>query len=125
MKRAGLVLGTLLLLAAAAAAGSKAKEQYASLTVTVVNEETGKPLRNAAVVLHELDKNGRLAAGGLELKTDAEGQASLNSLPYGKLRLQVVMPKFQTYGEDFMIDQPEQQIVVKLKRPQPQYSIYK
>ena len=38
--------------------------------------------------------------------------------------MQVLAPGFQTYGEDYEIDSEAKDIVVKLKRPQKQYSIY-
>jgi len=103
----------------------KQKEQYADLAFVILKEDGEKPLRNAAVVLHPVDKNGHQSKGGVELKTDEEGRASFNAVPYGRLRIQVIMSGFQTYGEDIVIDQPKQEITVKLKRPQQQYSIYK
>jgi hypothetical protein len=38
--------------------------------------------------------------------------------------VQVLAQGFQTYGEDFDIDKPQVEIVVKLKRPQGQFSVY-
>jgi uncharacterized GH25 family protein len=90
----------------------------------VVKEDNGKPVRNASVVLHPVNKEGKQERGGYELKTDADGKTQFPAAPYGKLRVQVLVRGFQTYGEDFEVNQPEQEIVVKLKRPQSQYSIY-
>ncbi|MFB3814411.1 MAG: carboxypeptidase-like regulatory domain-containing protein [Terriglobales bacterium] len=97
----------------------------AELTFTVLKEDTGKPIRNASVVLHPVNKKGKQERGGLQLKTDAEGTTSFNGVPYGKLRVQVIARGFQTFGEDFDINQPKHEIVIKMKRPQEQYSIYK
>jgi hypothetical protein len=69
-------------------------------------------------------KNGKQDRGGLELKTDAEGKASFEGVPYGKLRVQVLAPGFQTYGEDYEVNKPTMEITIKLKRPGGQYSIY-
>jgi uncharacterized GH25 family protein len=121
MKRAWLVVA--LVVAAMVVAGAQQKE-YADLKFKVVKEANGKPVRNAGVVLHPVDKEGKQERGGLELKTDAEGNAALNSIPYGKLRVQVLARGFQTYGEDYEIDKPEMEIIIKLKKPQGQYSIY-
>jgi hypothetical protein len=60
----------------------------------------------------------------MELKTDPEGKSSFDGIPYGKLRVQVLAQGFQTYGEDFEVNQPKMEITIKLKRPQGQYSIY-
>ena len=40
------------------------------------------------------------------------------------LRVQVIAPGFQTFGEDYSIDEPQQELIIRLKRPQGQYSIY-
>jgi Carboxypeptidase regulatory-like domain len=109
-----------LLLALTAHADQKSSE----LKFVVVKEESGKPVRNASVILHPVDKEGRQAKGGLQVKTDADGHASVPATPYGKMRVQVLAPGFQTFGDDYEINQPNQEITVKLKRPQKQYSIY-
>jgi len=113
-----------MVLMAAAATAEKKPEQYAELSFTVVREEDSKPLRNASVVLHQVEKNGRQAKGGVELKTDLEGKASLSSVPYGRLRVQIIVSGFQTFGQDFTIDQPNREFTIKMKAPQQQYSIY-
>jgi Carboxypeptidase regulatory-like domain len=90
----------------------------------VVRDYNGKPIRNAAVVLHPINKKGKQEMGGLELKTDDDGKAGIDGIPYGPLRVQVLAPGFQTFGEDYEIGKPETLITVKLKRPGAQYSIY-
>jgi hypothetical protein len=94
------------------------------LRFVVVRDYNGKPVRNAAVVLHPVTKKGKQSRGGLELKTDNEGRANIDGIPYGPLRIQVLAPGFQTFGEDYKIDKPELEITVKLKRPGGQYSVY-
>ncbi|HEY4840493.1 MAG TPA: carboxypeptidase-like regulatory domain-containing protein [Terriglobales bacterium] len=92
------------------------------LRFVVVKDYNGKPVRNAAVVLHPVKKNGKQELGGLELKTDNDGKTNIDGIPYGQLRVQVVAPGFQTYGEDYDINKPETEITVKLKRPKGQYT---
>ena len=99
-------------------------EPTAALNFVVVRDYNGKPVRNAAVVMHPVDKKGRQEKGGLELKTNEEGKTSFDGVPYGTLRVQVLARGFQTFGQDYDINQPEMQITIKLKRPQGQYSIY-
>jgi len=94
------------------------------LRFVVVREYNGKPVRNAAVVLHPVNRKGKQERGGLELKTDGEGRTSIDGIPYGPLRVQVLAQGFQTFGEDYKIDKAEMEITVKLKRPGGQYSIY-
>ena len=94
------------------------------LRFVVVRDYNGKPVRNAAVVLHPVNRKGKQSRGGLELKTDGEGRANIDGIPYGPLRVQVLAQGFQTFGEDYKIDRAETEITVKLKRPGGQYSIY-
>jgi hypothetical protein len=101
------------------------KKEYSNLKFTVQRSESGKPIRNASVILHPLDKKGKQERGGLQLKTDGEGRTAVDGIPYGKLRIQVISSGFQTFGEDFEIDQPVEEIVIKLERPKEQHSIYK
>ncbi|MBS1853640.1 MAG: carboxypeptidase regulatory-like domain-containing protein [Acidobacteria bacterium] len=120
MKRFSYLAGIFLLLTAAA----WAQDELSLVTFTVLKDHNGKPLRNAAVVLHPVDEKGKQERGGLELKTDADGKTSFDGVPYGKLRIQVLAPGYQTFGEDYSIDNPTKDIVVRMKRPAQQYSIY-
>jgi Carboxypeptidase regulatory-like domain len=94
------------------------------LTFLILKDYNGKPLRNAAVVLHPVNGKDKQQNGGLELKTDADGKASYDGIPYGRLRVQVLAPGFQTFGEDYDINQPTMDVTIKMKRPAGQYSIY-
>jgi hypothetical protein len=94
------------------------------LRFVVLRDYNGKPVRNAAVVLHPVNSKGKQARGGMELKTDTDGKTNFEGVPYGVLRVQVLAQGFQTYGEDFNIDKPSMEITIKLKRPQGQYSVY-
>src|SRR5438309_11945809 len=106
------------------AAKKKASDPLSTLNFVVIRDENDKPVRNAAVVMHPVDEDGNQIRGGLELKTNPEGKASYEGVPYGKLRIQVLAPGFQTYGGDYMVSEPSLDITIKLKRPTKQYSIY-
>lgn len=97
----------------------------AHLNVTVVREAGGKPVKNAEVVLHLLDKSGKQKQEGLEMKTHDDGKAETNGVPYGKVRIQVIARGFRTYGEDYEVNQPNLEITIKLQKPTDQFSIYK
>lgn len=96
----------------------------ATLNFVVLKDYSGKPVRNAVVVLHQVSDKGKQERGGLELKTDADGKASYEGVPYGKMRIQVLANGLQTFGADYDIRQPTMEITIKLKRPEGQYSIY-
>lgn len=107
-----------------ALAKKKPDEPLSTLNFVILRDENEKPVRNASVVLHPVDEDGNQTRGGLELKTNPEGKASYEGVPYGKLRVQVLAPGFQTFGQDYDVNQSSMDITVKLKRPVKQYSIY-
>jgi hypothetical protein len=121
MKRFFLVVPLLVAILAAVAIG---EENSSELRFLVVKDYNGKPVRNASVILHPVRKDGRQDKGGFQLKTDKDGKTSYDGVPYGKLRVQVLARGFQTFGEDYDINQPTTDITIKLSRPGGQYSIY-
>jgi hypothetical protein len=116
------------LFSTAAFAGKKSpspEQKTASINMTVIRDSSGKPVKNAEVVIHLVDIHGKQKAEGLELKTHDDGKAEATGIPYGKVRIQVIAPGFRTYGEDFSIDQPSHEFTIKLQKPAEQLSIYK
>ena len=132
MKKFGLVFAVMIGLAVGGsglrAAWAQTPEEQegpmSNMHFVVLRDYNGKPIRNAAVVLHPVTNKGKQSKGGLELKTGDDGRATIDGIPYGPLRVQVLAPGFQTFGEDYDINKPETEITVKLKRPGAQYSIY-
>ena len=104
-------------------AAKKDSEQSAELRFLVLRQENQKPIRNASVVLHRLDKDGR-QRDTMQLKTDSDGKASLDGMPYGRLRVQVIAPGRQTFGEDYDVQQPTMDFRIELKPPKQQLTIY-
>jgi len=111
-------------LLATASAQRDQEEPTSVLSFLIVKEDNGKPVRNAAVIMHSVSSRGKQGRGGVELKTNGEGKTSFDGIPYGKLRVQVLASGFQTFGEDYDVTQPRMEFTIKLKRPQDQYSIY-
>ncbi len=99
-------------------------DSVAAIHFLVLKDYNGKPVRNASVVLHPVNKKGKQEKGGLELKADADGKCYFDGIPYGTLRIQVLATGLQTFGQDYEINQPNMTITVKMLRPQGQYSIY-
>jgi uncharacterized GH25 family protein len=120
----GAALLIVCLLGTAAAQRDQNPEPTAIMNFLIVKEDNGKPIRNAAVIMHPVNAHGEQSKGGLELKTDLDGKASFEDIPYGKLRVQVLASGFQTFGEDYDVNQAKMVLTIKLKRPQGQYSIY-
>jgi Carboxypeptidase regulatory-like domain len=120
MRRVWEVFVVVLLLGAAAFA----QEDTASLNFLVIRDYSDKPIRNASVIMHPVKRDGKQSRGGLQIKTDADGKANFDGVPYGKLRVQVLAQGFQTFGEDYDINRPTMDITIRMKRPADQYSIY-
>ncbi len=124
------VIGAVLVMTTLALAGAALGQQDADNEPTsfmyflVLKDDNGKPVRNAAVILHAVSAKGKQERGDMELKTDPDGKANFDGIPYGMLRVQVLAPGFQTYGEDYDIEKAKTEITIKLKRPQGQYSVY-
>jgi hypothetical protein len=95
------------------------------IDISVVRASNGKPIPGAAVVFHTVDAKGH-QEGALELKTDLDGKTSIDVIPIGEtVRLQVIANGFQTFGNDYKADASAKEIVIRMKRPTDQYSIYK
>jgi hypothetical protein len=128
IQRLALVCFLPVLFSTASLAGKKPpvpEQKTASLNMTVIRSASGKPVKNAEVVIHLIDNHGKPKQEGLELKTHDDGKAEATGIPYGKVRIQVIAPGFRTYGEDFSIDQPNLEFTIKLQKPTEQLSIYK
>jgi hypothetical protein len=106
------------------AGGQEGEDQYAALSFTVVRDYNGKPVKNASVIMHPVNKKGKQQRSGFQLKTNAEGKTNYDGIPYGMLRVQVLAQGFQTFGQDYDVNKPEMEISIRLKRPQEQYSVY-
>jgi hypothetical protein len=93
------------------------------IKVTVLRDTNGKPIPDAAVIFHPVE--GDRDKGALELKSDPDGKVTIDVIPIGDtVRLQVIAPGWKTYGEDYKIDTDSKEIVVRMKRPTEQYSLY-
>jgi len=122
----GAPLALLMLAGGAAAQRDRRAEEEptAAINFLVLKDDNGKPVRNAAVIMHPVNSRGKQQRGGMELKTDSEGKSSFDGVPYGKLRVQVLAQGFQTFGEDYDVNQAKMDLTIKLKRPQGQFSVY-
>jgi pyruvate/2-oxoglutarate dehydrogenase complex dihydrolipoamide acyltransferase (E2) component len=89
----------------------------------VLKADSGKAIQDAHVIFHPVE--GERDKGSMELKTDEDGKIKLDIIPVGDtVRLQVIADGYQTYGDDYKVDQPRLSWEVCLRRPGPQYSIY-
>ncbi len=124
-RRAGAAVLVLLLCAVVfAAQKSKDTTKFANLEFTVLKDFNGKPIMNASVVLRAVDEKGKQSLAGPQLKTDSQGHAFIDNIPYGTVRVQVIASGFQTFGEDYQVKQDKMQFTIRLKPPKEQITIY-
>ncbi len=99
-------------------------------TITVeVTDHKGDPVDRASVVVEFIAGRSVKKLGGKkrrkwELKTNQQGLAKMPPLPQGKIRVQVIADRYQTYGDFVEIYEEEKTVLVELNPPQPQYSAH-
>jgi hypothetical protein len=103
MKNSFLLTGALAMLLVFGTAGRSSAQDddgpMSDLKFVVVRDYNGKPVRNAAVVLHPVNRKGKQSRGGLELKTDGEGRTNIDGVPDFRGRLPDRQARVGDYGE--------------------------
>lgn len=94
-----------------------------------VKSQAGKPVEHASVIVrfvkgHSVVKFGKKIRTEWELQTNQEGQAKIPPIPKGKILVQVIAKDYQTFGDNFDVDEDQRTIEIKLNPPQPQYSAH-
>jgi len=94
-----------------------------------VKNDYGKPVQRGSVILdflsgHDPKKFGARHKIHWEVRLNLQGAASFPSIPQGKVRVQVIADGYQTFGQNFDIDEATKTIDVHLNYPQKQYSVH-
>ena len=90
-----------------------------SFNVAVKAAETDEPISQARVTLtFKTGKLHRVVSYGA--KTNAQGQYRFTNIPKGTVHLFVTAESRQSFGKEIELEQDNQSIEVKLKKPQPQ-----
>jgi len=94
------------------------------VTVFVKDAETGQPIAFARLTLQYREEGSKLKLKraktiSLNAKTNPQGRYKFANVPKGTIRLMVVADQHQTFGQEFELEQENQLIEVKLRRPQP------
>jgi hypothetical protein len=92
-----------------------------SVHILVKDAVSDQPLANARLTLRfrEPGKRKRSKMLSFSAKTNAHGRYKFTNIPKGTIRLIVTAERHQTFGQDFELEQDDQLIEVKLKKPQP------
>ena len=93
-----------------------------SVTVSVTDADTGKPINQAHITLQFREPGGKLKRSktlSYAAKTNAEGRYKFVDIPAGPVLLIVTEEHHQTFGKQFEVSKESPQLEVKLKPPQP------
>ena len=107
---------------------SPAAAQTTKLRIEVRNPD-GKPVDRASVLVKFVEgrsivKLGKKIRTSWELKTNQEGVASIPPVPQGKILVQIIAKNYQTFGQQFDVNEEEKTLEIALKTPQAQYSAH-
>jgi len=98
------------------------------LTIEIKNK-SGKPVDHASVIVkfvkgHSVAKLGKKIRTEWELQTNEEGIAKIPPIPQGTILVQVIAKNYQTFGQNFDIDEEQKILEITLNPPQSQYSAH-
>jgi uncharacterized GH25 family protein len=99
-----------------------------TLTISV-KSPGGKPVENASVIVkfvkgHSVTKLGKKIRKEWELRTNQEGLVKIPPIPQGTILVQIIAKDYQTFGQNFDVDEEQKTLEIKLNAPQPQYSAH-
>ena len=113
----------------AAAMPMLADPPMTKIRVEVRKATTDKPVDRASVVIRFVEgrsvvKLGKKIMTTYQMRTNQDGVANMPAIPQGKIQIQVIAKGLQTFGQIFDIGEEEKTVEIKLKDPQPQYSVH-
>ncbi len=116
---AGLIGAVLLLLSLPMLWGREGVE-YATVNVLVKSAENDKPVYQARLTLQfRMPGKIRSKLTTYSAKTNNQGRYSFTTIPKGSIHLFVTADNHQSYGKELELEQDNQLIEVKLRKPQP------
>jgi hypothetical protein len=105
-----------------------AETPMTTLTIKVKND-SGKPVEDASITVrfikgHSVAKLGKGIHKEWDLHTNQDGIAKIPPIPQGVILIQVNAKNYQTFGDNFDVDEDQKTVEIKLKPPQAQYSAH-
>jgi hypothetical protein len=112
------------LLVAFPARAHAATPERTTVHVLVKDAASDQPIANARLTLQFREPAGEVRPSrskvlSFSAKTNAQGRCKFSNIPKGTIHLIVTAERHQTFGQDFELEQDNQLIEVKLKKPQP------
>ncbi len=103
----------------------------ADMTTLTISVQTpgGRPVEGASVIVkfvkgRSKTKFGKKIRTEWELRTNQEGLIKIPPIPQGTILVQVIAKNYQTFGQNFDVDEEQKTLDIKLNSPQPQYSAH-
>jgi len=99
-------------------------------TLTIaVKSPGGKPVENASVIVKFVKGRSKAKFGAKirkewELRSNQEGMVKIPPIPQGTILVQIIAKEYQTFGQNFEVDEEQKTIDITLNPPQPQYSAH-
>lgn len=96
--------------------------ELTSVNVLVKDAESDQPVAFARLTLQYREDRGKLKRAktiSLGAKTNPQGRYKFVNVPKGTIRLMVIADRRQTFGQEIELEQDDQLIEVKLRKPQP------
>jgi hypothetical protein len=90
-----------------------------SITIVVKEADTGDPISQARLTLTFRQPGKLHHTVSYGAKTNAQGRYRFTNIPKGTVRLSVTADRHQSYGKEIEVEEDNQVIEVKLKKPQP------
>ena len=119
------VLLGILAMVLAATLGRAASDNVSRLSLQVVTGESKKPVANAHVVIRFVAKKFlKDKRTTWESKTNRKGIVTVDNIPQGTVKIQVIARGFQTYGDEHELNEPEEELIIRLNPPRSQVSAY-
>ena len=99
-----------------------------TLTISV-KSNTGKPVDGASVIVKFVKgrskaKLGKKIRTEWELHTNQEGLVRIPPIPQGTILVQIIAKEYQTFGQNFDVEEDQKTLDIALNPPQPQYSAH-
>ena len=89
----------------------------------------GRPIDRADIVVRFVKgrnyfKLGKKVRTTWEMRTNQEGIAKIPPIPQGTILVQIIAKDYQTFGQNFDVDEEQKTLDIKLNPPQPQYTAH-
>jgi hypothetical protein len=103
----------------------------ADMTTLTISVKTagGKPVEGASVIVKFVKGRSKVKLGKKirtewELRSNQDGIAMIPPVPQGRILVQIIAKDYQTFGQNFDVDEEQKTLDIRLNPPQPQYSAH-